>query len=68
MDIARVLNFSFTVFSNLTLHLMSYRRRDTTEDRNSDISCHEYFESLAVLTYVMDHNTCVRRYFLIVKN
>jgi hypothetical protein len=33
---------------------MSYTRRDTTEDRKSDISCHEYFESLVVLIYVTD--------------
>jgi hypothetical protein len=62
------LNFSVTLFSGLILYLMSYTRRDTTEDRNSDISCHEYFESLIVLIYVLDHNICVRRYFFIVKN
>jgi hypothetical protein len=59
------LNFSVKVFSGLILYLMSYTRRDTTEDRKSDISCHEYFESLVVLIYFMDHNTCVRRYLLI---
>jgi len=67
MDIAVRHNFSVTVFSGLILYLMSYRQRDTTEDRNSDISCHEYSGSLVVLIYVMDHNTCVSRYFLILK-
>jgi len=62
------LNFSVTVFSGLILYLMSYTRRDIREDRNSDISCHEYSESLVVLIYAVDHNFYIGRYFLAVKN
>jgi hypothetical protein len=62
------LNFTFNVFSGLMLYLEIYSRRDTSAYSNSDISCHEYFESLVVLIFIMDRNTWVPRYFLIMNS